>query len=1228
MQLKIACYRFFGSALCNRELLFPYGKSQEPGPGRFRTKTLLIMKFTALLLLTACLQVSANGYAQKLTLAENNAPLTKVFKKIEQQSGYHFWYNNALLQQAKKVDVNVKDASLQQVLDICFKDQPFTYSIIETVVVIKKIDEPQPKAEEPVPPIDIRGKVTDENGDPVVSATITVKGSTRSTATTETGDFSLSNVDDNATLVITHVNFQTQEIRVNKRTTINIGLISSASNLEGVVVTALGIKREERALGYATSTVKGEELLKAGTTLNPALALYGKAAGVGINIGSAGPTGGVNVRIRGAGGLESFAKTRPLFVVDGVPIYDQSTTMENVTYDPLNSLDYGSGINDINSEDIESIEILKGAKATVLYGSQGLNGVVLISTKSGKKTRGLGVTLSQQVTVEKPFTFIEFQNQYGSGTSPLDTVSVVLPNGQRVRTMRPSRFSFGPKFDGQPIMRYDSVMVPYSAHPNNFLDFFKNGSSTRTNVAISGGGAFGSARASYSYIDYKDIIDGSYQKNHTFSFNGNFTISPFANFEFVSNVYNIKTKNRRPNLEQVVAWGLNRDYDYNSLRDFYMDEFGYARETDGYALAPSAARFIPLLWEQNNNSDIDNKFHTITSLKTTLRFTKSISLIAQAAIDYTNIDYTTQNQIIRLIPLQGGKYQWRKRNTSVQNYQALLNFDKGFMGDKLRLFAYAGAQYQQVKENNIFAGSGDNGLTFPDWYSLGNENGWTQDKSKVRGILRGSDLVYGVLGSLTASWKNTWYLELQARQDWNSTLSPGNNTYFYPGASLVYNFSEDWKALTQLKYGKLRFSWADVGGGPNTALENRYFADNSYSVTSLYEGATITGVLPPGALFLGDIKPFRKREFEIGLNTRWWNNNRLEVDFSFYTNNIYNQIIPLNINPATGYATANINSGNVKNWGYELFIKTAPLVSDKFQWNVTFTAARQLSKVVKLYQGINEQFITGNNGFKVVATVGRPNGDIQMFDYNRDPNGNRVVDANGLYTLSNTLKTMGNVNPKAFGGIYSDFFLKGFNFHIGIDYKFGGTIFSYSNQYLMGNGVIEATLPYRDEANGGMAYYIEKTTNRKIAWQHNQAAPANSADGIVYHDGLILPGMKAIDQGGGQMKYEPNDIIISAGSYYQTYISDLSTSWPPDRLFKNDYIKLREISVEYTIPKRISNMLKLQKLSLNLAVRNLGYLYKTLPNVDAEAALGAQGYIENSFYPAIRSYSAGINVSF
>ncbi len=1080
----------------------------------------------------------------------------------------------------------------------------------------------------------ISGTVNDDKGSPLAGATVIIKGTSTGSSTDEKGKFTIAVDNANAVLVFSFINYQNKEVKVGQNTTLTVTLEAAEGSSNEVVITALGIKREKRAVGYATSTVKGEQLTQAGTTMNPFLAMYGKAAGVGINVSSSGPTGGVNVRIRGAAGLESNTNTRPLFVVDGVPLYDEKTSMESRGYDPLNSFDYGSGINDINADDIESMEILKGAKATVLYGSQALNGVVLITTKNGRRTRGLGMQGSYQVTFDKPFTFIDFQNEFGTGASIRDTQFAVI-NGVSTRKLPLSRFSFGPRFDNSRIMLYDSAISTYKAYPDNFINFFNNAVQHRANVAISGGGALGSVRFSYTHNDYEDVIPGFTQKQNTFSFNGNFKVSDFATFEFVNNLYSVQTHNRRPNIQQFVATGLNRDYDYNWMKSFYHDQDGFRRDLEPYGLAGSSPGYWPnavagIMWEQNDNKDQDNKLHLVSSIRSTLQFTKEISMILQASLDYTNTDFITENKIVRMAPVRvGGKYSWTKRNTSVQNYQGLLKYEKNFKD--FNFFAFGGGAYQKVADNNMYSSTGDMGLLFPDWFSLNNADTryWptSGDRGKVTGLSRGSDVLYSALGSATLSWKETYYLEVQARNDWNSTLQAPNNSYFYPGVSLTYNFSNDIK-IPKLQYGKLRFSWADVGGGPTTAVGNRYFANDAYIVSQLPYNYGPISVSPPSALFLEPLKPFRKREYEVGFNTRWFNKSRLEVDFAFYTNNVYDQIVSQPISPATGYTAANINTGNVKNWGLELFVKGSPVVNKNYRWDLTLTAANQFSKIIALYPGITQKYVDGNQGFQVWAKEGERMGQIRAYDYKRDPNGSRIVSSSGSYVLSDQVTNTGeNVNPKVFGGLYSDFFFKGFNFHVGLDYKFGGTIFSYTNNYLMGTGVIKASLPGRDEAAGGLAYYIDNANGAKVKWEHNKPAPSNARDGIVYHDGIVLDGVKEVVSG-GITKYEKNDVIIAAPAYYQSYINDLGTSWPPDRLFKNDYIKLREISIEYQLPKKVSDMLKLQKLSLTAAARNLGYLYKTLPNIDPEGALGAQGYIENSFYPSIRSFSFGVNVSF
>lgn len=1077
----------------------------------------------------------------------------------------------------------------------------------------------------------VDGTVKDSTGTPIPAATVVVSGTTNGTTTGADGKFTLmAQVGDK--LKITSIGYIEQTVSVpSNDNPLNITLVQNKNVLGETVITALGVKREERALGYAVSTIKGEDIVKAGTTSNPIEALYGKAAGVGIQVGSAGPTGAVNIKIRGAAGLEASANTRPLFVVDGVILYDannpQNTSMASRGYDPLNSFNYGSGINDINPEDIESITILKGAKASILYGSEAANGVVLITTKSGKQTRGLGITLSHEESIEQPVNYIDFQNEYGSGVNPSD-VEYAVVNGDSVRKTVSSRFSFGPKFDGNPIMFFDSTMIPYQANPDNFMSLFRTGHTRNTTVAIAGASSMGNMRLSFTNYDYQDILDNMWQRKKSVSFSGAINASSLAKFEVNANLYSIATNNRRPNIGGIVAWGLNRDYPFDRIKDMYLTPDGYQKDLDSYGLPTLGSQLTGFWWHQDQDVNRDTKTHLITSAKATLNFSPHVFLIAQAALDYTDWDYATKNKVTRIDPqINGGKYSFKRENSQVQNYQAVLNLDQSFVDDKLHIFAFGGAAYKKNGDNSLYSATAGN-LGYPDWYSLNNQtpSGWPTYDSRglVTGTSRGSDVLYSLLGSATFSWIDEFYLELQARNDWNSTLPPQNNSYFYPGISANWNFSQRIH-IPELQFGKLRLAWADAGRGS----PNRYFALESYGLGRIPNGSAVT-IDAPQDLFAGYLKPERKREFEAGFDTRFFDQSRLEIDFSFYTNNIYNQIIGVPLSSTVGASNIRINAGNVKNWGYELLIKATPVATPKYRWDLTLTAANQQSKVLKLYPGITSKTITGvGSSFMVTAAEGERYGQIKMFDYSRDPQGDRIVGSSGFYALNyDSIITAGNVTPKVIGGLNSDFYLKGFDFHIGIDYKFGGQMLSYSNYYLTGNGVTKNTLKYRDEEHGGMAYYIDKTTNEKVKWEHDKPAPDNAKDAKVYHDGLILPGVNEVTSTDGKTEYQPNDVILSAVDYYSSFLHDLSQDFQPDNIFKNDYIKLREIAVSYTLPERISHAMRLQKLTLTVAARNLFYLYKTLPNLDAESTLGNTDYVENSFYPAIRTYTFGINVSF
>ncbi|MDR3250945.1 MAG: SusC/RagA family TonB-linked outer membrane protein, partial [Tannerella sp.] len=653
--------------------------------------------------------------------------------------------------------------------------------------------------------VGINGKVTDTSGEPVIGCTVKEKGTSNGISTDVNGNFSLNVSSSKATIQLSYIGYATQEIVVGNKTSFNITLEEDTEMLDEVVVTAMGIKRDSRALGYSISTIKNEEMLKAGITANPLASLYGKAAGVGIQATASGPMGGMKINIRGAQGLESTSGTRPLFVVDGVPIYDTESSMASRDYNPLNSFDFGSAVNDINVEDIASMEILKGAKASVLYGSAGANGVVLITTKNGGGTRGLGVQISYGQEVEVPYTLISFQNEYGSGSNEYS-----FDYEDEARTIRrtvSSRYNFGPKFDGSPIKFFDGSTRTYSPYKDNYLDMFNNGSTRSLNAAIQGGNEQGNMRLSFSNYDYDGITPNQSQIRNTLSFNGQMEVSKFARFEITQNLYNIKSQNRFSNIQHLVAWGtFNRDYDIKTAMNSYKDANGWmldlgtlgSLDEQGWGwpsafLDPNSINdgFFNLMWTMNENRNTDKRMHSITSAKVLLTFFPFLSLTMQGGLDYTDTDYLAQNIPYRLNSetgtYDGGKFSFQRERNKIQNYEAFVTFNKSFMDDKLNVFAFAGPAFRSVSYTNVNVGTRGSSK-FPGYWSLSNHTTWPASyDSYVSGYRQENESLYSVLGQGTISWGMEYILEFQARHDWASTLPQANRSYFYPGASLTWN---------------------------------------------------------------------------------------------------------------------------------------------------------------------------------------------------------------------------------------------------------------------------------------------------------------------------------------------------------------------------------------------------------------------------------------------------------
>jgi len=1071
----------------------------------------------------------------------------------------------------------------------------------------------------------VKGTVTDQDGETLIGATVTEKGTTNGVITNVNGEFRItlrSNV--NPVLVVSYIGFETKETVVGNQTNLYIVLSPSSEALTEVVVTALGIKRDTRAIGYAISTIKGEDLIKAGITANPLATLYGKAAGVGVQATAAGPMGGMKINIRGAQGLESSSGTRPLFVVDGIPVYDSESSMASRNYNPLNSFDYGSAVNDINVDDIASMEILKGSKAAVLYGSLGANGVVLITTKSGAGTRGLGVQISYNQEWHKPYSLIDFQNEFGSGEHEYSFNYEDSETGKIRRTVS-SRYNFGPKFDGSDIKFFDGSTRKYLPYENNYLDMFNSGSSYNVNAAIQGGNEKGNMRLSLSNYDYNGIIPNQSQLKNTLSFNGQYEVSKFARFEFIQNFYKTKSQGRMPNIQHMVAFGTyNRDYDIKTAMNAYKTEDGWMRALSSLQnieknwgwpaafLDPNNINdgFFNMMWDWNENRDTDERLQSNTSGKAFFTFFPFLSLTLQGGMNYSDTDYTTKNmpqrQNTSTGAYEGGMFSFRRERNVIQNFDAFLTFNKKFINNKLDVNVFGGPSFLGIDYTNINVGTRGNSK-FPGFWSLENADRWPASyDSFVSGYRKENEAIYSVQGNGTISWGYEYILEFQARNDWASTLPKVHRSYFYPGASLTWNFTETFN-IPKINYGKLFVSLADVG-----RPANRYFALRAYNMGTLPSPNTnINDVTGPSDLFSGDLKPERKREFEIGASLRMFN-NRLEINPSYYNATWYNQIMRVPLSATTGAQFIRINAGEIVNQGFELFINGSLIATDPFRWEMSLTAARQWDKINKLYPGIPQvQESQGNVLWR--KAVGERMNTLWVQDYAKDENGNKLVNDNGLYFASNDPKdaiSLGSTNVDIYGGWSTNFYFQGkwgmLNLMGALDYKFGGKIISMSNRNLMAQGLVTQSLAYRNTEHGGLTW-TEKLSDGTTRERH---------------DGLMLPGMK--------LDGTPNDKIIAASYYYSSYINDMGNGWMPDMIKENSYVKFRELSVLYTFPSHFSKKLSMQKLGVGAYARNLFYLYKTIDNIDSEAMLGTgnDSWRENSAFPGLRTYGLKVNVSF
>ena len=1191
------------------------------------------MKLIFLFVLVGTLQLSAEAYSQtKLNLNLKNVSLKRVLEELEKQTDVTFLYSDSNLDVNKAVTVVAHDKTLEQVLDELFRGKPVHYSMIENHVILSVKQTPKTviAAQQQ---ITVTGKVVSSVGDPLPGVNVYEKSNpSHGVITSVDGTYAITFSNKDAILVYSFIGFENQELTVAGRTTINVTLVEQVMNINEVIVTALSVKKEAKVLGYAVSRVDNDRILASGTPSNPLQSLYGSAAGVQVASTASGPTGGMKINIRNAVSFDKNSTTRPLIVVDGIPIHDENTGIDYGS----TSRDNGTGINDINSDDIASFEILKGAKASVLYGSEGANGVVLITTKSGQKADGLGVSASVTTSWDNIAFMPELQNQYGTGRSPSSTETDAqgyFLDENNERTLDYSGGAFGPKFDPNVMLNWwddSGEKRPWIARGESVYDkMYQQGRQTTSNVAFSDANDKGSVRFSYTNMQLTPtIVAGEYDKN-AFSLNMTYHLNDYISIKYTGNYYitsNLNAANAGTMDAQGARAGLgaySADIDVDLLREYIVTDDGY-----NYFANPNMKNFVSngrrsvinYFWDQEQNESIFNRNHNIQSLALDFKLSNVFSVNVMGGVDATieRNEYKGKLADPSLIgPNGGSSYSDRTRIMRKTYGQGMLNFDvdvsdfnfSGFLGGVIR--------------NNYFEKKGASvigGMVIPNWFSF---NNMPSGQQPVYSYENGEDLLYSVMGSAQIAWRDMLYVEIQGRQDWSSILPPGHNSYFYPGVSATWLISETLTLPEWVQFAKLRASGADVGRpGP------RYFSNVNYGVSQSGAGYILTPPddLPPmDKKGVPNLEPERKREFEVGFETYLFQGSRIGFDFSYYTGNTYNQIMSVKAPPGMGVNNIRMNAGDVSTRGWEFALKTKPVYGQNFKWDLDFTFASSKTRVEKLDGQLTSLSLWGSNGLNAVAEVGGEYGLIyqqkgwQSYINPSDPddpnNGKRIVKSTGdMYKYSSkSTKMVGKMLPDVTGGVFSSFSYKNMRLIVNIDYSFGAFFISESETYMMAAGVLNETLKYRDEASGGIAYHL--VAGEKVAG----AAPSG---GDTYHDGVILDGVYS----DGTV----NDKVVSAEDYYKSsYFSN--GFFPEDRMFKSDYIALRNIAIDFTVPYSISNKIKVKDLTLSVFANNVAYIYKAAPNSVPEATNGT-GWGSSSYgttaLPSQRSVGLALKLKF
>ncbi len=1086
----------------------------------------------------------------------------------------------------------------------------------------------------------INGKVTSsEDSTSVPGATILVKGTTVGVITNADGKYTLTLPKDKNVIIVSYVGMKTMEVILGDGTVFNFVLYPSVHELEGVVVTALGIPREKKSLGYATQEVKGDELnvVKVDNFVNT---LSGRVAGVQVktttNFG-----GSTNVLLRGSKSLTG--DNQALFVIDGVPV-NNDITNSRAQQQSGQSYDYGNAASDINPENIESVNVLKGSAATALYGSRAANGVIMITTKKGMKAaggtmkKGIGVTLMSSASigyVDKS-TFVKYQKDYGGGYGKYygpnenDYFNIINFNGvdQKWDPMYEDA-SYGAHFDPNlMIYQWDAVdpqspnyqkATPWVAAAHDPVTFFEHPLTFSNTIAIDNSSALGNYRLSYTNYKQTGLMPNSELLKNNVSLNGSWnvtdrlTVSGFGNYSQNKGTGRNST-GYNDNIMGIFRQWFQVNVDVKEQKDMYdltnrNITWNYKSPTD---MVP--AYWDNLYWTRYQNYESDKRNRFIGNMAATYKIADWVNIFGRFSVD-TYTELQEERRAVGSIAAafgigtgadgslgrsdQASGYLRRDLTFSEYNYDLMANFNK----DISKSFNFHGILGLNVRRTNYsrMINSTSGGLAVPDLYSLQNSAG-PLPLAKELASKVGVD---GIYASASFGYKNFLYLDGTIRRDHSSTLPPKNSVYYYPSVAASFVFSNILPEAKWLSFGKLRLNYAYVGNsaGFDQLIDN-------YIVNSPFNNLS-TSV--PTIKKDPDLKPENTKSLEGGLEM-YFLGRRIGFDLALYKTNTINQILPLPVSSSTGYFTKIINAGEIQNQGIELALHATPCKNKNFKWDIDVNWAKNWNKVVSLLPGVdNLQLGAFQGGVTINAKVGEPYGVIYGTDYVYDNNGKREINAtNGRYLISKTSDhVIGNVNPDWNGGILNTFTYKSWAFGFLIDVQKGGDIFSLDMYYGLATGLYAETSYLNDLGNPvrDPITYVDPN-------DHSKGYASNSG-------GFINDGVNVAADGTST----ENHTRIAANNYGSFGYARL-----PNKAFVYDatYVKLRQISLSYSIPSSVLKNAFITGVTLTAVASNVWIIFKNMPHADPESGLGAgnlQGYSTGSL-PSTRDFSLNLKLTF